>query len=252
MKIRLLNKSCIGSEQFYQDFLNNQIKDKEEYFTEEWVYIDEAPCFPIYLNVGDEVKRSELFQEAFETISRYYLDTDRDVHMNSVFWYTLFCTEHREYIIEQYPSVLENIKQFKNVVLKKFDWESYVYKCVLGAQYINDYVEDIEKRRKYYKLIVDNLDMYNYIIKYEIFRNDRFLLNILDIIHDHEGLSKILKAKIKNRTDLGKDERYGRRVIFEFNKSYPVVMSPMLEKEELEVLFFEYLGYYYDLNSIKA
>lgn len=118
MKIRLLNKSCIGSEQFYQDFLNNQIKDKEEYFTEECVYIDEAPCFPIYLNVGDEVKRSELFQEAFETISRYYLDTDRDVHMNSGFWYTLFCTEHREYIMEQYPSVLENIKQFKNIVLK--------------------------------------------------------------------------------------------------------------------------------------
>ena len=248
MKIRLLNKSCIGSEQFYQDFLNNQIKDKEEYFTEEYVYIDKAPYFPIYLNIGDEEKRNELFLEAFETISKYYLETDRDVHMSGIFWYTLFCTEHREYIMEQYPNITEDIKQFGNIVLKKFDWESYIYKCVLGAQYVTDRVENEEKRRRYYRLIVENLDMYNYIIKYEIFRNDCFLLNILDIINDHEGLSKILKAKIKDRPDLGKDQRYGRRVIFEFNKSYPIIMSPMMEKEELEELFFEYLGYYYDLN----
>ena len=248
MKIRLLNKSCIGSEQFYQDFLNNQIKDKEEYFTEEYVYIDKAPYFPIYLNIGDEEKRNELFLEAFETISKYYLETDRDVHMSGIFWYTLFCTEHREYIMEQYPNITEDIKQFGNIVLKKFDWESYIYKCVLGAQYVTDRVENEEKRRRYYRLIVENLDMYNYIIKYEIFRNDCFLLNILDIINDHEGLSKILKAKIKDRPDLGKDQRYGSRVIFEFNKSYPIIMSPMMEKEELEELFFEYLGYYYDLN----
>lgn len=250
MKIRLLDKSCIGSETFYQDFLNGQIKDKEEYFTDEYVYIDQAPTFPIYLNISNEAERNRRFQEAFETISKYYLETDRDVHMNGVFWYTLLCTEHRAYILDQYPSVTESIKEFKNIVLKKFDWESYVYKCVLGAQYVNDYVQNIEARRKYYRLIAENLDLYNYIIKYEIFRNDRFLLNVLDIINDHEGLSKILKAKIKDRPDLGKDERYGRRVVFEFNKSYPIVMSPMMEKEELEKLFFEYLGYYYDVSKI--
>ena len=93
--------------------------------------------------------------------------------------------------------------------------------------------------------------MYNYIIKYEIFRNDKFLLNILDII-DELDLAKVMKAKIKDRPDLGKDERYGRRVLFEFNKAYPVVMSPMLEKDELEVLFMEYLGYYYDLSKLEC
>ena len=61
----------------------------------------------------------------------------------------------------------------------------------------------------------------------------------------------MLKAKIKDRPDLGKDERYGRRVLFEFNKTYPVVMSPMLSKDELEELFMEYLGYYYDLSQLE-
>lgn len=82
--------------------------------------------------------------------------------------------------------------------------------------------------------------IYIYIIKYEIFR---FLINVLDIINDN-NLSQVLKKKIVGRDDLGKDERVGRRVIFEFNKSYPEVLSPMLEKEELAGLFMENLGKY--------
>lgn len=34
-----------------------------------------------------------------------------------------------------------------------------------------------------------------------------------------------MKAKIKDRPNLGKDERVERRGVFEFNKSYPVVLS---------------------------
>ena len=87
------------------------------------------------------------------------------------------------------------------------------------------------------------MDMFNYIIKYEIFRNGHFLINIIDIIEE-TGLSKVLKAKIKDRPDLGNDERYGRRVIFELNKAYPIVMSPMLDKEKLKEYFVKYLGDY--------
>ena len=92
------------------------------------------------------------------------------------------------------------------------------------------------------------MDMFNYIIKYEIFRNGQFLINIMDIIAE-TGLSSILKAKIKNRPNLGKDERYGRRVIFELNKAYPIVMSPMLDKDMLKEYFLKYLGYYYEGNE---
>lgn len=121
----------------------------------------------------------------------------------------------------------------------------YSFKCILLAQYINDNIKDEEEKLRYYNLIIENLDLYNYIIKYEIFRNDKFLLNILDIIDDL-NLSKTLKAKIKGRDDLGKDERVVRRVIFELNKSYPVIMSPMMEKEELKEVFLSFLNYYDD------
>jgi len=178
-----------------------------------------------------------------------YLNTDRDIHLNELFWHSLLVTTKREYLLEHYPQITEGINYFRNIVTKKFDWENYIYKCILGAQYINDSVENETDRQRYYNLLVENLDLFNYIIKYEIFRNKEFLINVLDVI-DELNLSKVLKAKITGRDDLGKDERVGRRVIFEFNKSYPIVMSPMLEKEELKEVFLEYLGYYYDTSGL--
>jgi hypothetical protein len=244
LEIRLLEKGYKNNEQFYKDFIEDQVQLNEEYFSNVVVHLDKVPDFPIYIAQGSEAERKELFLEAFRVLTDYYLDTDRDVHLNELFWHSLLITK-REYLLENYPKITEGINHFNNIVLKKFDWENYIYKSVLGAQYINDFIKEPEERERYYSLLVDNLDIYNYIIKYEIFRNDRFLINILDII-DELDLSKTLKSKIKDRDDLGKDERVGRRVIFEFNKSYPVIMSPMLEKEELKPIFLKYLSYYYD------
>ena len=56
---------------------------------------------------------------------------------------------------------------------------------------------------------------------------------ILTIIHELD-ISSIMKSKIKERPDLGKDERYGRRVIFEMNKSYPIMMAPLMDIETLK------------------
>jgi len=246
MEIRLLKKDYKNNEQFYKDFLEDGIQIKDDYFSSEVIYIDDAPDFPIYMGVGYEKKRKELFLQAFEIISKSYLNTDRDIHFDELFWHTLLCVYKRDYLLETYSEIRDGINNFNNIVVKKFDWENYIYKCVLGVQYINDNVIDEKERKRYYNLIIDNLDLYNYIIKYEIFRNDKFLINILDIIQDL-GLSKVMKSKIKGRDDLGKDERVGRRVIFEFNKSYPIIMSPMLEKEELKELFLKYLSYYAEI-----
>ena len=48
MEIRLLNKGYKNNEQFYLDFLEDQIKYKDEYFSDKTVILDEAPDFPIY------------------------------------------------------------------------------------------------------------------------------------------------------------------------------------------------------------
>lgn len=248
MEVKLLNKGYKKHETLYQDFLNDRIKDKEDYFSGNTIKIDETPDFPFYMGRGSEEKKKQDFLEAFRIVSENYLDIDQEVALNGTFWHSLLVTEKRDYILEKYPEVTESESKFRNVVLKKFDWENYIYKVIVGAQYIYDNVRDEVDRNRYFELIVENLDLYNYIIKYEIFRNDAFLINILDIV-DELNLSKLMKAQIKGREDLGDDERYGRRVIFEFNKSYPVVMSPMLDKEELKKYFIKYLSYYYDLSD---
>ena len=244
MQIRLLESGYKNNEQFYQNFLTGTLEEHDEYFSGETVEIDQAGDFPIYMGSGTDEFRKQQFMQAFQVIARDYLKTSRDIHMEEIFWHSLLCTQKRDYILEQYPSVKDSISEFNNIVIKKFDWENYIYKCVLGAQYITDNFEDEEEINRHYNLIFHNLDIYNYILKYVIFRNDRFVINILEIL-DEEGLSDIAKAKIKDRPDLGKDERYGRRVIFEFNKSYPIVMAPMLEKEELKEYFLRYLREYY-------
>lgn len=250
MEVKLLAKGYQNNETFYKDFLEDKINAKEDYFSKDIAFIDmeEASDFPIYMGVGGQEKINRDFLKAFCTISESYIDINRDYILDGTFWHSFLVTHKRQYILEHYPEVQESVQKFNNIVLKKFDWENYIYKCVIGAQYVHDHVEETEKKR-YFQLIIDNLDVYNYIIKYPIFRNDVFLIKALDII-DELGLSKLMKAKIKDREDLGQDERYGRRVFFEFNKSYPVVMAPLLEKEELKEYFIMYLGYYYDVSQM--
>lgn len=249
MEIKLLKKGYRNNEKFYKDFLEGKLEEHSEYFSEESIYLQETPEFPIYINTKDEQKRTSLYMEAFEILSKYYINTDREIYFNEIFWHSFFTVYKREYLLENYPEIKEEMKTFHNIVLKPFDWENYIYKAVLAAQYITDNIEEVE-RYKYYQLIIDNLDLYNYIIKYSIFRNDQFVINILKIIDEYQ-LTKLLKSKIKDRPDLGKDERIGRRVIFEFNKSYPIIMSPMLSKEELVPLFFKYLSYYTDISALQ-
>lgn len=146
--------------------------------------------------------------------------------------------------------MLESYREFCNIVIKGFDWENYIYKCILAVEYIEDATELPLSNGQYYELIVDNLDIFNYIIKYSIFRNGEFLLKILTVIHNL-GIGELLKGKITDRPDLGKDERYGRRVIFELNKSYPVLMSPLLEIEDLQEEFLKALGNYCDVSGIE-
>jgi hypothetical protein len=249
MEVRLLEKGYKNVDSLYPDFLEGKVNEKEEYFSDKVVYIREAPDFPIYMGRGSEDEKRRSFLKAFQIISDSYLSIERDWLLDETFWHSLLLTQKQNFILTEYPEVAEKENTFRNVVLKKFDWENYIYKLILGAQYINDNFTDQNDRLRYYELIIENLDLFNYIIKYEIFRNDQFLVNILSII-DELNLSKVLKAKIKGREDLGDDERVGRRVIFEFNKSYPVIMSPMLDKEELKKFFIEYLSIYYDISEL--
>lgn len=247
MKIKLLKEGYKKDELLYTAFRNGTVD--EQFFTEETIEIGEAPDFPIYMGKGSEAQKKADFLEAFEVIAESYVNDDRDIHFNERFWHSLLVGEKRDYIVDKYPQVLDGYREFTNIVIKGFDWENYIYKCILAVEYIEDATELYLSKEQYYELIVDNLDIFNYIIKYSIFRNGEFLVKILTIIHNL-GIGDVLKAKITDRPDLGKDERYGRRVIFELNKAYPVVMSPLLTMEGLQEEFLKALRHYYDLEEI--
>ena len=66
MEIRLLKSGYKKSEQFYKDFLDDNIKNNDDYFSGEVVNIDVAPDFPIYMGVGYDKCRDKMFKEAFE------------------------------------------------------------------------------------------------------------------------------------------------------------------------------------------
>ncbi|MEK6263351.1 MAG: hypothetical protein N2B06_00975 [Clostridium sp.] len=249
VKVKLLRNGYDKSDDFYEDFKENRILNNDEYFTEETVSFPSNVPFPIYMGKGNEEQKKEQFLEAFKVLSENYISSERDIHLDEKAWHSFLVTHLREYIIEKYPIILENQKEFSNIVTKKFDWENYIYKCVLATEYVEDASSESQEKLRYYNLIVDNLDLYNYIIKYEVFRNGDFLLKILNVV-DELGISSIMKAKIKDRPELGKDERYGRRVIFELNKAYPVVMAPMLELEDLKEAVLKELGNYYDVSHI--
>ena len=95
---------------------------------------------------GSEEEKKQAFSKAFEVIASSYIHTDRDLHLEEIFWHSLLVTKKREYILEHYPAVKTDRKQFENIVIKSFDWENYIYKCVLATEYIDDLIEDPERK----------------------------------------------------------------------------------------------------------
>lgn len=250
MEINFLRQGYKNSEEFYRAFLQDDLHSFGDKYIDKnnGTTILDAPDFPIYLAKGSKEKKQELFLLLIDAISRSFRDLDREYLLDELFWHSYLCIYKREYLLEAYPVIKEDQKNFENIVTKDFDWENYIYKAILAYQYISEHVQQSDVAR-YYNLIFENMDVFNYIIKYEIFRNSTFLVHFLEII-DETNTSKILKAKIKDRPDLGKDERYGRRVVYEFNKSYPIVLSPMLTKDQLRIYFDEFLSYYYKTGDV--
>lgn len=246
MEIKLLMPGYKNDEEFYKLFIEDKLWGSK-YISDESVWIShDIPDFPIYFHNKDNEKKEKDFLTTIRIMNDKVISLERDCFMDESFWHSLLCLYKRDFLLDLYPEIKNNYKTFKNIIIKKFDWENYIYKAILIAQYVEDNRAD--NKEKYYQLILQNMDMFNYIIKYEIFRNGTFLINIMDII-DETGISSKLKAKIKNRPDLGADERYGRRVIYELNKSYPIIMSPMLKKDELKKYFLKFLSYYTEFEE---
>src|SRR5689334_5593527 len=119
MEVRLLASGYKTNEMLYQDFLDGKINMKDEYFSNENVYIREAPDFSIYMGRGSEEEKRQGFLQAFRIISQYYLETEREILLDGTFWHSLLVTQKRNFILDKYPEVQEGKNKFDNIVLKK-------------------------------------------------------------------------------------------------------------------------------------
>jgi hypothetical protein len=243
MEIKLLKSTYKKDEEFYRQFLSNKLDENSQYVSSKVIKIESIPSFPFYFGTKDDKKREESLMEAVQIIDKYYFDSSADIVESELFWHSLLCLYHRNYLLEHYPEIKDDYKSFKNIVIKNFDWQNYIYKSVLCVKYVTQYTDDKNMQEYYYKLISNNFDLFNYIIKYRIFRNGPFLIKILNII-DEENLGIKLKSKIKNEKEKGLDKRIGRQIIYEFNKSYPIILSPMLDEKDLKKYFMKFLKYY--------
>lgn len=248
MKIKKLNPDKIRNPEIFEYYKGNNIQ-KDEIFLDEYYEVDldeKKILFSIYIPDKNENIKKEKFINSFICIRDNYLKLGRDILLDKNFWYSLFLDKLIEDLKKEYPSSLNSEKEFRNIILKKFDWENYVYKLILGAEYIQERIPNKEKHLKYFDLITQNLDLYNYILKSEIFKNSHFLIKMLDTINETKT-SNILKKKINLGN--GNDERIGRKVISEFVKSYPVVFVHTLDNNEFKNYFKKYLDYYNKLSK---
>lgn len=250
MKIRLLNTGYGKNEKLYKDFMNHAINFDASYFSNDYIDLNKnLPIFPIYMARLDDDIQIEEYKEAVYAIMEFYLDYGRDIYMNGTFWHSLLM-HHPEYIINKYGDKIKNHNNFKNIVIKKFNWENYIYKCIIMAEYLHHSTLNSKDEYDYYiELFVENMDVFNYIIKYAIFKNDTFLLNFFKVIDDLK-ISNIMKASIKDLDLPEKDPRYGRRVVFELNKNYPAVMTPFMTPKDLSDEVIKALSLYVDDSVI--
>lgn len=251
MKIRLLDSGYTKDKSFYNDFMNNTIDFDAPYFSNDYIEINNnLPFFPIYMaNLDEDIQKVE-YKDAVYTLRDNYLDFGRDMYMNGTLWHSIL-VHHRDYVIQKYGDKIKTYNNFKNIVIKKFNWESYIYKAIIMAEYLyNSNLNNNDEYDYYIDLFVENMDVFNYIIKYAIFKNDFFLMNFFKVI-DELGISNIMKAKIKDRDLPEKDPRYGRRVVFELNKNYPAVMTPFMASEDLAEEVIKALSLYVDDSVIE-
>ena len=85
VNLKLLKKEKLKTEEFYNSFIAGTIQDNPEFFSDKTIVINDVPEFPIYMGNRFDPNRDEDFSEAILTLYSYYIDTERDTHLNELF-----------------------------------------------------------------------------------------------------------------------------------------------------------------------
>lgn len=242
MKVNLLNEGYKKSTEFYHSFLNDSI-EADGFLSDDSILVPYIEPFPIHFGNYKEKDDPSTFFDLIIFFKKHFIHLNMDIYMNELFLHSLITTKMREYILEKYPKIKNKQSIFEIVVTRNLNWENYLYKAAIIAKYVNDNIDQSEQLN-YINLILDNLDVFNHIIKSKIFRNNDFFIKFFNVIKKN-NLSSILNAQIKNKENPEDDLRVGRMILIEFSNAYPVLLSPLLPQDEFELYFKKFLNYYY-------
>jgi hypothetical protein len=243
MEIRKI-KNSLDNNTLLKYFSKDQLIKEDSLFENEFYYLSGFEYFDPYvgsLTTDTYVqKMMRLFKNVSNVIDSYSIPSN--YYEDGTFWKSTFLTLYREELNNNYPAIIRDETTFNNVIGKKWGWENYIFKAILVKKYL-PYAENFFTKEEFYETVAENIDVFNYLVKGPIFRNDKFIVKILKIIKD-EDLVSLSKRKIQNRPDLGSDERIGRRAIYEMNKIYPIIMVHNLEIDQLKEIYIKSIRKY--------
>ena len=243
MKIRKLSNS-IDNNTLLRYFSYGNLISEDSLFENETFFVNGFEYFDPYVgSLNNEAyfqKMIRLFTNVSNVIDKYSIPSN--YYEDGSFWKSIFLTQYREELNNTYPSIIRDESTFSNVIGKKWGWENYIFKAILVKKLLLN-SQRYFTTTELYETVAENIDVFNYLIKTPIFRNNEFILKILRIIKD-ENLSNISKRRILNRPDLGNDERVGRRAIYEMNKIYPIIFIHNLEVDQLKKIYIKAINKY--------
>lgn len=244
MQIRKVDKRFFDSKELRDHFVNGTLMDFHECLLND--YFDtgdfDISYFNPYAGNTKSPNNDQIWENLLASVEEIMDGVPASLYEDGSFWFSLFLTRFQIDLMRDYPQLKTSSESLKNILLKGFNWENYIYKAVVivklkhasQSRFGNTDVVD---------LILDDLDLFNYLIKSPLFRNLGFILNIFELTR-RNAFPVRLKSQIKSEKYKQKDKRFGRRIVYELNKVYPVLFVQKFEMEELGTKLNEIIRQY--------
>lgn len=244
MQIRKVDKRYFNSKELRDHFVNGTIMDFQDCLLNDYYDTNDFDIayFNPYAGNSKSPDNDEIWENLLSSVEEIMEGIPASLYEDGSFWFSLFLTRFQIELMSDYPQLNKTSEPLKNILLKDFNWENYIYKAIViiklkhAAQLRFGNTQIVDS-------ILDDLDLFNYLIKSPLFRNLDFILNIFEL-NRLNTFPVRLKSQIKSEKYKHKDKRFGRRIVYELNKVYPVLFVQKFEMDELGIKLNEIIRKY--------
>jgi hypothetical protein len=233
MRIKKIDKRFFDSKELRDIYVSGSLMDHYELLLDDHYDTGdyEIKYFNPYAGNVKSPSIDQIWMNLISAVEECMENVPARLYEDGSFWFSLFLTRFQLELLEDYPQLKSSSKPLKNILLKQFNWENYIYKAVVIVKLKRAALKRFGND-EIVNLILDDLDLFNYLIKSPLFRNLDFILNIFELTRRSSFPVK-LKSQIKSEKYKQKDKRFGRRIVYELNKVYPVLFVQKFEIDEL-------------------